>query len=136
MIARDQVSAVVRRAIDALFLFNPLGTAIGILVGVVLDGTRVALLPAFQRVNTVIDLSKVRAWHAIALAVVLVNAPNFIAGRRELPREVEEALEAIHRLEGKVPSTHVKLQYMKLCAAVVSRVEVPQGRERPPAVQA
>src|SRR4029079_6153755 len=136
MISKDHLSSVVRRAIDALFLYNPLGTAIGILVGVVLDGTRVALLPAFAQAHLVMDLSKLRAWHSIAFAVVLVNGPNFIAGRRELPREVEEAFEVIHRLEGKVPPAHIKLQYVKLCAALVARVELPQKPETPPVVSA
>ena len=133
---KDDITALVRRAIDALFLFNPLGTAIGILAGVVLDGTRIALMPAFARANSVIDLSRLRAWHSIALAIVLVNTPNFIAGRRELPREVEEAFEAIERLKGKVPPAHIKMQYVKLCTAVVARVEVPQRRQKPPVVPA
>jgi hypothetical protein len=136
MISKDYASTVARRAIDALFLFNPLGTAIGILVGVVLDGTRTALLPAFAHAQSVIDLSRLRAWHSIALAVVLVNLPNFIAGRRELPPEVEEAFEVIKRLEGKVPPQQIKWQYVKLCAAVVARVEVAQKRGTPPVASA
>jgi hypothetical protein len=113
----DTTTSVVRRAVDVLFLFNPRATSVGLLLGVVADGFTSAW--------------NFELYQAVAAGILLCNLPSLIAGRRELPKEIEDALEVIRRTRGTLSATQIRMQYLAVVEKATHRVIGPSGPPKP-----
>lgn len=112
----DPVTSFIRRATDLLLLKNPLGTSVGAFSGVALHGFIRLWSPILQR-NALLP-GEVTLYHCVALGVLICNLRRLLS-RRRLPPQIEDAFEAIQRLEGKLSTTQLRMQYMALCARVL-----------------
>jgi hypothetical protein len=114
----DTASAVIKRATDVLFLQNPIGTSMGLLIGVICNGLESPLSKA-----TNIDLMGVNAFVWLAAGVVVCNLPSLFRSN-PLPAPVETALGAIRkaRKEGEISQAQARLMYVALYEKVLSEV--------------
>jgi hypothetical protein len=89
----DRVSAGVKRALDTLFVANPTGTSLGILIGVVLHGILQFAAPLLSAVQS-FRFSAIRMWHLCAAGVVGFNLRPYLR-RTKINPQIEEALSFI-----------------------------------------
>jgi hypothetical protein len=118
----DTSTAILKRATDILFVLNPRGTSVGAFVGVVLDGLLRAFGPALGKLRDVVDASNISLYHLVGAGIVIFNVPALVT-RRKLPKDIEDAFEAIRRSRDSLTAVQVKSAYLRLCAEVVERVE-------------
>jgi hypothetical protein len=111
----DALTASIKRAIDVLFLFNPRATSVGILVGVAAHGFKSFL--------------GLELYHLIAAGILLCNMPSLLSRRRELPKEIEDALEVIRRSRDSLSTAQIRMQYLALVDQATRRVS---ESSRPP----
>jgi hypothetical protein len=116
----DIFTSLLKRAVDMLFVLNPKGTSVGAFLGIVLDGVLAFFSPALKRLSSY-DITAVRTYHLIAAGVLLLNIP-ILFRRRELPQEVENALEAIRRAKPHMTKVQIRMQYLALLNDVLERV--------------
>lgn len=109
----DTITALAKRSLDILFFFNPRATSIGLLLGVVADG--------FTG-----DLGT-EMYHTVAAGILLCNLPSMITGRRELPKEFEDALEMIRRSRDTLSATQRRMQYLALVDQATRRISDAAG---------
>src|SRR5206468_6923298 len=92
----------------------------GAFAGVCGDGVIRLFAPALERYKDIIDPSRVTTYHFLASGIVLFNIPAFFR-RRALPKEVEDAFEAIRRSKAEMSPLQVRMQYLALCSDVIAR---------------
>src|SRR5437763_1479235 len=102
----DGLTANFKRAADVLFILNPRGTSIGVMLGILLHGVALVFSPVFQRHRDVLDVAQVSVYHWIAGGIVVLNLPTFLR-RRALPFEIEDAFEAIRRSKSELSAVQV-----------------------------
>lgn len=89
-------SAVVLRALDTLLIKNPERSAIGVVLGLAIQGMAEVCSPLLARSG--FDLGRLEWWGAISLGLVLVHAPFVIWSMRHRPLisdELESLIELI-----------------------------------------
>ena len=124
--SKDTFSAILKRAADVLFLYNPKGTSIGVFLGVVGDGLLKLFSPALGKFSS-LDFSALATYHLIACGVVVMNIPSLFK-RRELPKEIEDALTAIRVASPRLTEVQVRARYLALLSSVMERVTVMRER--------
>jgi hypothetical protein len=122
----DIASSGVRRLIDGIFLLNPAATSFGAVVGVVLHALSLVFAPTLAKIQQ-IDMSRLEWYHFVAVGAALANIPALIEGRRELPKELEDALELIRRSESHLTRVQMRMQRLALCNDVIERVNMGAG---------
>lgn len=73
----DDLSVLFRKAINVLFVSNPRGTSLGVVLGVLLEGLMGVFLPAIQSL-VFLNFDKLRMWHYISFGVLAMNMPSFL----------------------------------------------------------
>jgi len=119
----DVFTSIITRSADILFVKNPQGTSIGAFAGVGTEGLLKFFTPALNKYKDFFDLSQLQTYYFIAVGIVLFNLPIFFR-RRELPKEVEDAFEAIRRSKGHLSSVQLRLQYLALCSEIIERAQI------------
>ena len=114
----DTVSAFVKRATDILFLQNPIGTSLGLLIGVVCHG----IAPVVSKVIQV-DLKAINFLVWSAAGVVICNIPTLLRGYA-LDPPIEAALTAIRkaRKDGEISPAQARIMYVALYERVLNEV--------------
>jgi hypothetical protein len=127
----DQLTAMFRRSFDTLFLENPVGTSLGCLLGLVLDGFSAGAGAVFQ--GWVARAQQAIQWWAwVALGIFGFNLGPFLR-RHKLDPALVEALEFIKQQERDktVPKWQIKAMYQNLFAKVLERLVLePEIEER------
>lgn len=127
---QDNITLFVRKALNVLFVANPKGTSIGILIGVVLDGLIGLFEPtlkAFQAIN----IAAVKMWHLVALGVVGINTPSYLR-RKEIDPSIVNAMNYIEELATKsqLPDWQVKQMYANLYQKVLENMSLDIESEK------
>ena len=114
----DQVTEFFRKAMNILFVSNPQGTSIGVLIGVVLHAFLGLLTPLLTPI-TWIDMSFVKLWHLTALGVLIMNTPAYLR-RDKLDPEITHILQFIsdQKAAGNISNTVAKEMYKNLIEEV------------------
>ncbi len=120
---KDTITAILKRAVDILFVLNSRGTSIGALTGVCGDGLLKLFTPALEAYRETINITQLKIYHLIATGIVLFNIPSLFR-TRELPKEIEDAFETLNRIKDQVSREHLKMQYLGLVSEVVTRVQI------------
>ncbi|HEP9600325.1 hypothetical protein N0786_00785 [Pseudomonas aeruginosa] len=81
---QDQISGMFRKAINVLFVSNPRGTSIGILIGVLLDGL-LGLISPMTKLWGWANISAIKIWHLMAGGVVIMNLPTYLTRKKVDP---------------------------------------------------
>lgn len=82
-----------RKAINFLFVSNPVATSMGILVGMILHLAIGVFSPALQSFKSV-NLAAIKLWHLLAVGVFSANLPSFLR-RDEVDPALVKAIEKI-----------------------------------------
>jgi hypothetical protein len=90
---QDELTEFFRKSINILFVSNPRGTSIGVLIGVVLDGVIGLVSPLLKTIEA-INFSAIKIWHLIGVGVVSTNLPSYIR-RKEVDQSILNAIEYI-----------------------------------------
>lgn len=129
--AVDKLSYAARLATDILFVRNPVGTSMGALTGVVLDGVVTAATP-FVPVFGQISQAGVSVPHYMALGIVAFNFRTWLK-RDEVDPKVSEALRFVEDqvIQGRLTRAQAKVRYSEIIAKVVESVRLdPETSER------
>src|SRR5262245_38980038 len=103
----DTLSGFLKRSTDILFFQNPLGTAMGVVLGFILD----AFGPIFAR-SYQIDLTGVKRIAWVAVGVFFCNLPILFRPQR-LDPTIEAAFAAIRkaRKNGEISKSQTRIMY-------------------------
>jgi len=130
-ISSDQLTGLLRRSIDTLFLENPVGTSLGILLGLVMDGVFSASAAVFQG-----WIARAREalhwWTWVAFGILGFNLRPFLR-RHKLDPALLEALDFIKQQERDktVPKWQIRAMYQNLFTKVLERLVLePDLEER------
>src|SRR5438045_3113050 len=91
----NNISALLKRATDSLFALNRIGTSMGILFGIVLEGIIKIFDPLLKNQQTV-DFKRINTIYYILFGVFLFNLPHLFR-RPRLDPQIELALAAISK---------------------------------------
>ena len=92
---RDNLTAIVKIAIDGLFVRHPIDTAMGILFGILLHGLVIVFSPMVNVLNY-LRAASLSALHYCALGVFVFNINNF-RNRHKTHPEVNERFNFIQQ---------------------------------------
>ena len=89
----EKMTEFIRKSINILFVANPRGTSIGVLIGVILDGILGLFSPLIKGVEA-LNFGAVKMCHLIGLGVVSMNLPNYLR-RKEVDPSISNAIKYI-----------------------------------------
>ncbi|OXS20700.1 hypothetical protein PSH61_01480 [Pseudomonas rhodesiae] len=126
----DETSEFARRAINILFVANPKGTSIGILIGVVLDGVIGFFTPLLKTIEWA-SISAVKIWHLMGLGAVVMNLPAYLA-RKDVDPSIVNAFKLIDekKANGSISDLEAGQEYLELVKAVVGNVTLNSDTEK------
>lgn len=118
----DSTTELIRRALNVLFVSNPKGTSLGVLIGVVLHGLFGILTPALKAIE-LLSFSSLKLWHFICLGVAATNMPTYLK-RHKVDPSIQSALEYIkqQQAEGNIRDWQAKKMYIDLLEKVIASV--------------
>ncbi|MCC0091185.1 hypothetical protein [Aeromonas veronii] len=118
----EQMTVLVRKAINILFVSNPRGTSLGVLSGIVIDGF-ISLFNPFLKTIAVINISLIKLWHLIGLGVFLFNIMPFL-NRHKVDPSIDEAISYIETQKqlGRIDEWQAKQMYRNLHNKVLDNV--------------
>ena len=125
----DQVSQIIRKAINILFVSNPKATSIGIVIGVVIDGV-IGLFTPFLKGIEWISISSVKMWHLIGLGIITMNLPSYLR-RKEVDPSIKNAIEFIEKekTKGNVTEWQARQMYSNLHQKVLENVVLETSKQ-------
>jgi hypothetical protein len=109
----DNVSALFKRAIDTLFLFNPEMTSLGILFGIIIDFIVNIFKPMLLNYSNIIDVTKLNTILFIVIGIFIFNIYS-IMKRPKFPKNIEIALNLIIDAKSKKNLSQVQIRQMYL----------------------
>lgn len=127
----DKISYAAKLATDVLFVRNPVGTSMGALTGVILDGVISGASPFFNALGA-IKKAGVSVIHLIALGIVGFNVRTWLK-RDEVDPKIKEALQfvEVQVKQGRLTRAQAKLRYNEIIVKVVESVRLdPETAER------
>ncbi|MFM5740416.1 hypothetical protein ACET6T_17020 [Aeromonas veronii] len=118
----EQMTVLVRKAINILFVSNPRGTSLGVLSGIVIDGF-ISLFNPILKTIAVINISLIKLWHLIGLGVFLFNIMPFL-NRHKVDPSIDEAISYIETQKqlGRIDEWQAKQMYRNLHNKVLDNV--------------
>jgi hypothetical protein len=118
----DDITIFFRKSINFLFVSNPQGTALGVLVGVLFQGVMGVLSPLIEKIIS-LQITAFKLWHSISLGVIAFNIKPYL-NRNKVDPKIESAIAHIKELEesGKISEVHAKMKWLELSNRVVESV--------------
>jgi uncharacterized membrane-anchored protein YitT (DUF2179 family) len=125
----DKATELTRKAINVLFVANPVGTSIGVLIGVVLDGI-IGLLTPFLKTFEIINIAAIKLWHLVCFGVVSINTPNYLR-RKEVDSSIQNAIDYIEEQKNNnsITEWQAKQMYANLHQKVLENVALETGSQ-------
>ncbi|HEY0156505.1 MAG TPA: hypothetical protein VGF28_04355 [Thermoanaerobaculia bacterium] len=125
----DRASSALARALDMLFLENPLGTAIGIILGTAAHGLANAGAELYPAASTFVRSLKIWVWQALC---VLPFAIRTYFRRPQVPPDVDMMLAQIResRRAGNITQAQAHRMTEDLLRALLQRVVLRDEMQR------
>lgn len=125
----DQVSEITRKVVNILFVSNPKGTSLGVLVGVVLDGFLGVFSPALKAIEW-INVAAIKTWHLIGLGVFSMNLPSYLK-RNDIDTSIINAISFIEseKEKGNVSDWQARQMYFNLHQKVLESITLESSRQ-------
>lgn len=123
---KDIGSSIVNRAIDFLFVKQPLRTSIGVMLGLVLAFVVQLFLPILKTVKFA-DFAGAPWWGWVVVGIFISHVPTLISLMRTKPagdERIDEALQLIER--ANLPTVEKRQAYRNLIAKVLENVVLNQ----------
>ncbi|MFZ2727666.1 MAG: hypothetical protein WAX77_15545 [Methylococcaceae bacterium] len=121
----DRITFYLKRALDFLFISNPQGTVLGMLLGFVIDGLLKTFLPLLP--NEIVNALFIQTWQFTAglcgLCVLGFNIKPY-NDRKKVNPKIIEALNFIEQREltGQITKIQAQMEYQALIKKVISEV--------------
>ena len=114
--AGNAVSSFFRKSINILFVDNPRGTSLGIILGVLVEGVVAAL-----------GVTTLKIWHYAAAGILCFNIHPFLK-RNKIPEQIEEAIVFIDEQVQKKRITELQARgmYMELYQKVLQNIHLDE----------
>lgn len=127
----DKISYAAKLATDVLFVRNPVGTSMGALTGVILDGAISGAAP-FLNVLAVIKQAGVSVFHWIAFGIVGFNIRTWMKHEEIDPKIAKMFLFIEDQVrQGRLTRAQAKLRYNEIIIKTVESVSfAPETAER------
>ncbi len=116
------VTQYIRKSINILFVSNPRGTSLGVLIGIVFDGM-IGLFSPYLKSIEIINIDAVKIWHMIGLGIIFTNLPEFLK-RNETDPSILNAIKYIENQKAKknISDWQAKQMYMNLHQKVLENI--------------
>ena len=126
---QESITEFFRKSINILFVSNPRGTSIGVLIGVILDALLGLASPLLKSIES-LNFSAIKMWHLIAVGVVSTNLPSYLQ-RKEIDQSIVNAIEYIEekKKNGTISDWQAKQMYVNLHNKVLESVTLDQGTQ-------
>jgi hypothetical protein len=110
----DKISELIKKATDILFVMNPRGTSIGVVLGVVFYGLCQIFMPVLKTL-VFIDADQLKIYFLVPGGILLANVPS-MRHLRGLPEEMEDGLKLIKLAakRGNLSLAQQRLMYIAL----------------------
>jgi len=118
----EKMTEFIRKSINILFVANPRGTSIGVLIGVILDGTLGLFSPLLKGIEA-LNFGAIKMWHLIGLGVVSMNLPGYLR-RKEVDPSISNAIKYIEEQKENqsISDWQAKQMYVNLHQKVLESV--------------
>lgn len=121
----DTVTAVIKKSIDFLFIYNPKGTALGILLGAVIFILLHVFFPLLDGIKW-LNIKYLDAYGCIIVGIFLMNSPYIFKEKVVLPDDFEQALKAVKIADkNRALSKEQKaLRYRMICDMAIRKINI------------
>lgn len=120
----DNITLKLRKVIDVLYLFSPVRTAMGVLLGIFLQGI-VAILRPETKKSLPVDLDAAPWYFFIVVGLVLLHLPTIFRlfyPRKSLTESVDDVLRLIE--SANFSDDERRVAYRKLFEVEIGRLEM------------
>lgn len=119
---KNEISELLRKAVNVLFISNPQGTSLGVLIGIICDGLLGFFSPVIKTVEF-IDITAIKIWHLTSIGVFSMNMPYFLK-RNKVDPSILEAISYIEeqKSRGNISQWQINQMYENLHDKVLSEV--------------
>ena len=126
----DNLTLMARKALNVLFVSNPKGTSLGVLLGVIIEGVLGLFSPVLKTIE-MINIAAVKTWHLMAGGVVVMNLPSYL-DRKKVDPSILNAIAFIEEQKNKadLPDWQVKQMYTNLFQKVLENVSLNAEGEK------
>ncbi|SIQ02296.1 hypothetical protein [Marinobacterium stanieri] len=118
------LTLLLRKVFDVLLVKNPIGTGLGVLLGIALQGLVGLFTPTLKTI-LYLDFSRLTYLHYISFSVFSFNIKTFLSKDKVDP-SIERIFDFIKESEkdGKIDKETAHKYYNQLCSEIVSRVVI------------
>jgi hypothetical protein len=133
--ATDPAAYWTRRALETLFVYSPIATSVGVLVGVSAYGASQVFQPALQA-SRIINPAAITWWWCSATAIVLTNIVAIIyavmTGIHRVPPSIAAVLRVIHRgrKQRSIKSADEQRLYVEACELLMKNIVLSDAAKR------
>lgn len=122
--SNETITEFIRKSINILFVANPKGTSIGILLGVIFDGFIGLFMPFLKGLQS-INIAAIKMWHLMGLGVVIINLPIYWR-RNEIDPSILKAIEYIENQKklNHIADWQVRQMYANLHQKVLESINL------------
>lgn len=126
---QESVTEFIRKSINILFVSNPRGTSLGVLIGVILDALLGLASPILKTVEA-LNFGAIKMWHLICLGVFSMNLPSYLR-RKEVDPSIAKAIEYIEeqKKNGTISDWQAKQMYVNVHNKVLESVTLDKGTQ-------
>lgn len=126
----DELTGLGRKAINILFVDNPTGTSLGVLIGIILQGVIALFEPVLKSIE-IINIAAIKTWHLVCLGVVSINVPQYLR-RYKIDPSIESAIDYIEQQKksGRISDWQSKQMYSNLHNKVLESVTLETERKK------
>jgi hypothetical protein len=126
---QEEATEYFRRAINILFVSNPRGTSIGVLIGVILDGLIGLTYPLLKTIES-LNFGAFKMWHLIGIGVLSTNLPSYLR-RQEIDKSILNAIDYIEEQKKNktISDWQARQMYVNLHNKVLESVTLNQDAQ-------
>ncbi|EGQ7873375.1 hypothetical protein H8Q54_004262 [Vibrio parahaemolyticus] len=125
----EEISVLIRKSINILFVSNPRGTSMGVLFGIVMDGL-VSIFTPLLKTIAIINLAAIKLWHLIGFGIFAFNVRPFL-NRHKIEPSIISAISYIENQKeaGNIDDWQAKQMYRNLHNKVLESVLLNKEQE-------
>lgn len=126
----DPFTAFIKKAIDILFIQNPIGTSFGVFLGMLIN-TLTKLFKPLLKTISLLDFNHIKEFEWVIIGVVIVNFPTLFT-RPKFDQGIEGAFIFIREAKksGKLSDTEIRQMYRNLYIKVLDKINLDESTNR------
>ncbi len=117
----DKITLYYNKAMDILFIKQPVRTSLGVIFGIFLDFLVNLFFPYFEKIS-IISIQRIRLWHLVATGITFLHLPSFFQYIYRKPIGTEKIDEVIQLIEaGNFSEIEKRQKYRQLIEKVLEK---------------